>query len=193
VWDSQSAHNYEAELLLDKLSKRCLLVEEMAEALQSDRSLPADLRREAIQLAKQRGNAPTILLQIDAWHAGINPNRSGPDYAQALRRATVANQLMPWFGESEVTLGLLQYRTGDFDQALRSSQRAMELQKSQSPDAHAIRAMAYYRLHDPAQARTELALAQASRSEFADRAAYPEASSVLVEEAEALLSSGRIW
>jgi WD40 repeat protein len=183
VWDSRSPYNHEAELLLDKLSEHHLLVDEVVEALQSDRSISPELRHEAIQLATQRGNADPFLLMAEARKTAVASSRSNGEYEQALRRATVGIQVVPWYADNHLILGILQYRTGGFDQALASAQRAIELQKSQAPDARAVRAMAYYRLHNVAQAQKELALAW----QAADPTTGAE-DSYLLDEAAALLS-----
>ena len=158
IWDSRSPYNHEAELLLDKLSERCMLVEEVVQELNADATVSPELRRQAMQLATQRGNQSSDELITSAAATGIAPNRPRPQYIQGLRRAYVATQVIPWHADSYTTLALLQYRTGDFGNALRSAARAINLQKIQSPTAHAIRAMAYYGLHDVARAKAELAL-----------------------------------
>jgi Flp pilus assembly protein TadD len=76
----------------------------------------------------------------------------------------------------------LQFRSGQFEPALLSARRAMEIQKSQSADAHAIRAVAYYRLHDTARARSEAAMARQSANQSRVTGDHP-----LLEEAEALV------
>jgi len=167
VWDSRSVHNYEAELLLDRLSEHCLLTEELIQGLKADRTISPELRREAMQLASQRGNAGPYVLAKEAWKVAAAPARISSEYRQALIWAGVATDVVPWDGASILILALLQYRTGDFDKALLSAQKAIELQRSQAPDAHAIRAMAYYRLHNLAQAQQELALASNRRPKAA--------------------------
>lgn len=84
--------------------------------------------------------------------------RTSKEYAQALRRASVASQMHPGHGRSQATLALLQCRTGEFQHALLSAKRAVEIQQSQGPDAYAIRAVAYYRLRDSARAQNEAAV-----------------------------------
>jgi tetratricopeptide (TPR) repeat protein len=123
---------------------------------------------------------------IKAAAAGIAPNRPSLQYVQGLRRAHAAVQVVPWNADGYTTLALLQYRTGDFEKALLSAERAMNLQKTQSPTAHAIRALAYYGLHDIARAKHELVLG-----------GEPHAEDVLVnafdlrEEAKSLISPKR--
>jgi hypothetical protein len=184
IWDSGSDHNYDAELLLETLSARCMLVEEVVQELEADRSITPELRNETIQLAKRHGNAFPNMLFIEAWRTGAAPSRPIQEYRKALRRAMVAARLMPWYGRGWTTLAVLQYRTGDSDEALVSSNRAMEMQKSQARDAHAIRAMAFCRLHDSARAQTELDLGRRARGMF-----QGVADSSLLEEAQSLISA----
>jgi tetratricopeptide (TPR) repeat protein len=122
----------------------------------------------------------------EAWKTAVASNRSSQEYTQALRRATVGTQVVPWYAWHHLILGILQYRTGGFDQALASAQRAIELQKSRAPDAHAVRAMAYYRLHNVAEAQQELSLARQAAG-LAKGADDPDP--YLLEEAAALLAS----
>jgi hypothetical protein len=189
IWDSRSPHNFEAELLLDKISERCLLVDEVIQELNADSTLSPELRREAIQLAAERGNAEASVLLSKAGVTGMAQNRSTQEYMQAVRRAYAGTQVVPWWGKAYVVLGLLQYRTGDFDKALDSAQRAMEIKKSQAPDVHALRAMTYYRLHDLNRARSELALSLQAAREFLND---PLANApTLLEEAQSLIGERR--
>jgi WD40 repeat protein len=187
VWDSRSAYNHEAELLLDKLSGRCLLEEEMVQELNADRTISPELRREAIKLATQRGNESWSHILPDAWVRGEPSGRPAKEYALALRRATVVADAAPWFGAAQITLGLLQYRASEFAKALLTSQRAMELQRSVAVDAHAIRAMAYYRLHDSGRAQSEAAMGRKA----VDQSKPDKAQTNLLEEAESLIGAGR--
>jgi tetratricopeptide (TPR) repeat protein len=181
-WDSRSDHNYDAELLLDKLSARCLLADEAVQQLETDRTLSTELRREAIQLATKRGSASYVDLIEAAWTTGVASNLPSSEYTKGLNRATAAVKLVPGHGRSQITFALLQFRSGQFEPALLSAQRAMEIQKSQSADAHAIRAVAYYRLHDTARARSEAAMARQSANQSRVTGDHP-----LLEEAEALV------
>ncbi len=187
VWDTRSDRNYAAELLLEKLSDRCLLVEEIVEALEADRTIPPELRAQTIQLARRHGNAVSIVLFIEALKTAQVPRGPGREYRKALRRATVAVQLAPWYARGWTTLALLQHRTGNYDQALLSSAQAMEIQKSQAPDARAVRAMAYYRLLDLKQAETELELGGQARHIF-----RAEDESSLLEEAQLLIARRKL-
>jgi WD40 repeat protein len=186
TWDSQSHHNLEAELLVDKLSERPMLADEVVQRLNADNTISEELRRQAIELARQRGDASYEALLEEAWITGELPTRSREEYALALRRAAVVVHTAPWYALAHSTLGLLQYRTGDWQKALVSAQRAIEIRKAEAPDAHAIRAMAYFRLHDGAQAKNELSLGRQAASQE-----QPPQDHKLLQEAEALVSGTR--
>ena len=181
-WDSRSDHNYDAELLLDKLSARCLLADEAVQQLETDRTLSTELRREAIQLATKRGSASYVDLIEAAWTTGVASNLPSSEYTKGLNRATAAVKLVPGHGRSQMTFALLQFRPEQFEPALLSARRAIEIQKSQSVDAYAIRAMAYYRLHDTARARSEAAMARQSANQSGVNGDHS-----LLQEAEALV------
>ncbi len=87
IWDSRSHYSPEAELLVDKLSERARLADEIIEDLNADRSISADLRRQAIEVARQRGNAFYVTLLDEARNMGEVPTRSPAEYLLALRRA----------------------------------------------------------------------------------------------------------
>jgi uncharacterized protein HemY len=144
------------------------------------------LRRQAIELARQRGHASYLELMVEAANTGEVPTRSPEEYARALRRAAVVVKTAPWYADAHSTLGLLQYRTGDWQKALLSAQRAIEIQKAQAPDAHAIRAMAYFRLRDETRAKNEVALGRQAAS-----LEQPPEDHKLLEEAETLVTGAR--
>jgi hypothetical protein len=188
VWDSRSVYNHDAEILLDKLSGRNRLAEEMVHELKGDRTISPELRREAIQLAMQRGNQPWVELFHETWRAALVPNRPGKEYAQALRRATAVADVTPWLALSHLTLGLLQYRTGEFEKALLESQRSMDLLRMLAPYARAVRAMAYDQLHDLGRAQSEAAMGRKAwdQSKVEDRE-----DDTLLKEAESLIGLGK--
>jgi WD40 repeat protein len=184
LWDSRWNHNYDAEFLLEKLSASCLLTEECVEAVRTQTAISPDLQRDAIQLAKLRGNARSSLLVDAAAKVGFAPGQSPQAYQEALRRAATGAEVTPWDSNAQATLALLQYRTGDFKAALLSSQRAMDLQKIKAPVGHAIRAMAYYRLHDLGRARYEVKLAHPEANQPRD-----DNEPALEAEAQALITT----
>jgi WD40 repeat protein len=185
VWNSRGSYNHEAGLLLEKLSTSCLLAEECVKAVNAQATISPDLRRDAIQLAKLRGNAYPMALLDKAGKIGLSPSRSPLGYQQALHLASTAAQVLPWFAYAHVTLALLQYRTGDFEAALLSAQRAINLQRACAPVSHAIQAMAYYRLHDLARAREEVKLAHPVANQPQD-----DDELALEAEAQALIAVG---
>ena len=160
----------------------------MIQAIENDHTISAEARRRAVLLAARRGNSAHILLLQDAEETAETPNKSQEEYAQALRRVAQVTKVAPWRGGHHEVLGLLQYRCGDYERALASEQKAMDIQKAQSQDAHAIRAMAYYRLHAMERAQAELALARKLAESDPDN---PYTTPSLLREAESLLSKNR--
>src|ERR1039457_3779548 len=117
--------------------------DEAVQQLETDRTLSTELRREAIQLATKRGSASYVDLIEAAWTTGVALNLPSSEYTKGLNRATTAVKLVPGHGRSEMTFALLQFRSGQSGPALFWARRAIEMQKSQSVDAYAIRAKAY--------------------------------------------------
>lgn len=183
IWDSRSHYNHAAELLMDRISPHCLLPKDCIDELNADRTIPDDVRQAAIRLATAQGNPAFEELFDAARRVGEDSKRSAGEYEKALRQAAAAVQAAPWSGYGHVTLAFLQYRTGEFAKALSSGQRAVELQKSLAPDAHAIRAVAFYRLKDLAQAQSELELARKAAGESKVKEDHK-----ILEEAERVLS-----
>jgi WD40 repeat protein len=185
VWDARSVHDQEAEFLLDKMSERCLLVEEMVQELENQTGIGPELRKRAIELAHRRGDASYVDLVLKAWNVGTSADRTKREYLQALRRATVGAAVAPWYGDGQLTLALLYYRTGDYGKALSLAQRAIDIRKATAPNAHNIRAMAYVRMNNPDSARKEMLLVQQARH-AADPSEYTD-DRLLRREAESLV------
>jgi len=156
IWDSSSPYNYDAELLVDKVSEDRLLLDDVVQELNADRTIPPELRKEAIEIAVRRGPVAYFYLQGKAALIGGKPGLPPAEYRQALRLAKAADAAAPWFADAVLTVALLQYRVGEFDLAVASAQRAIDLQKGEGKKAQAIRAMAYYQLHDLTRARQEV-------------------------------------
>jgi tetratricopeptide (TPR) repeat protein len=193
IWDSRTNHDFDAEIALHNLGDCCRLVEEEIQKLREDRALRPEVRRSAIELATRAGNARSYSLVVEAWQTGAVRTRSSQEYRRALGWAAVAAEEDPWYALGQLTLALLQYRTGDYENALRSADRAIAIHKLQGANAHAVRAMAYYQLHDLTRARAEVALARQAKERKDDersRLAPGVFESGLVQEAEALLSPG---
>lgn len=61
IWDSSSPYNYDAELLVDKVSEDRLLLDDVVQELNPDRTIPPELRKEAIEIAVRRDRLPTSI------------------------------------------------------------------------------------------------------------------------------------
>jgi eukaryotic-like serine/threonine-protein kinase len=182
IWDASSPYNYDAELLVDKVSEDRLLLDDVVQELNADRTIPPELRKEAIEIAVRRGPVAYHFLQGKAALVGGKPGLPREDYRQALRLAKAAAAAAPWVADTVLTVALLQYRVGEFDLAAASAQRAIDIQKGEAKQAQAIRAMAYYQLHDLTRARQEIESAR----KLANQDESHEGEERL-EEAEALI------
>jgi WD40 repeat protein/predicted Ser/Thr protein kinase len=157
VWDSQSSHDYELELLVERVSYGLLPTDEIVEQLKREAGISADLRRRAMDLAVRRGEPSYSWAGYVAWKTGQADNRSPNEYTRAHRRAMAAAKAAPWDPYQQLTLGLLEYRVGKYTEAIASARRAMNVQKRTAPEAHAICALASYQLKDLVNARAEVA------------------------------------
>jgi WD40 repeat protein/serine/threonine protein kinase len=180
VWDSRSSHDYEAELLVERVSEGLLLADEIVEQLKGQPGVSADLLRRAIDFAVRRGDALSGLVQNAAWRTGRLDDRSPEEYRRAHRRATAAVKAEPWYPYSHVTLGLLECRLGNYTQAIALARRGMDMGKNCSPDAHGVCALAFCGLKDFVKAQTEVTAGR----EAAERL-RPGEKMLLLEQAEA--------
>jgi tetratricopeptide (TPR) repeat protein len=196
-WDSQSQYPPGARLLVDKDFGRLLLVERVVRELRDDQNLSPELRDSAVKLALELGDVPYYELFGKSWKVGESPRKSRSEYALALQWATAAVHSAPWNGNCYLAVALLQYRMGDFGNALASAQRAVSTLRLSRPRAYAIRALAYYKLHRIPEARVELARAKDAARSVDVRIAGDDSASdgfqpgSLLKEAEALLSLRR--
>jgi|GEM_PF-462214 len=105
-----------------------LLKEEVLARLRDDKSLNAEFRQAALKLAEgiveDAGK-----LNSASWNVVRSPGASAEEYARALRYAEAACRLKPNDGLMLNTLGIAQYRSGQFQKSIET------LKKSQSANA----------------------------------------------------------
>jgi tetratricopeptide (TPR) repeat protein len=137
-----------------------LLREEVLAALRNDRSLNEPDREFALQVAQTHGEADADALNAAAWKV-VKARDSGKEaYAQALRQARAAVRLAPGNGSMLNTLGVAQYRTGQYAEVLITLTKSGRLNTPKSglqPADLAILAMAQHQLGKMDEARTTLA------------------------------------
>jgi WD40 repeat protein/serine/threonine protein kinase len=149
--------------LVTRLFDELLLVEDVAEAIRQDESLPDAVRKRALILAKRRRADPETL-NGKAWTAAVVPGRTAAEYEQALRLIETACRLAPENGMYVNTLGVAQYRCGKYTDAIATLTKSAELNRTQygSPAPHdlAFMAMAHAQSGQHDQAAASLAQAQ---------------------------------
>jgi tetratricopeptide (TPR) repeat protein len=115
-----------AQQVMERLSKEWLLREELAEAVAAEPNLRDDVRRRAIGIAEQWPKDGSAL-NIAAWEVVKEPSRPTEDYLRALRSAQVASESDRDDGFILNTLGVAQYRAGEYEQAIQTLTRSLDL------------------------------------------------------------------
>jgi WD40 repeat protein/serine/threonine protein kinase len=142
-------------LLVDSLFARIVLSEEVVDHLEKDASLGEDLRAAAIRLARLHDDDPEVLNR-KSWAVVVDPHRDAGAYAKALRWSEVAFAKRQGDGFFLNTLGLAQYRTGQYEKAVESLTRSDELNRGHPADV-AFLAMAQQQLGHEDAAQADLA------------------------------------
>jgi len=112
-----------------------IFLEPVLAALEGDPSLPGDMREVALRLAKARGDPGPSYLNGRAWPL-VDPDRSrkDTDVELGLRLARKAVRLAPEDSAIRDTLAWGLFANGHFDEAVRESQRALDLAPEGSKD-----------------------------------------------------------
>jgi WD40 repeat protein/serine/threonine protein kinase len=145
VLRTDSAYPPEAEKLVAELFARYISAAEVMAHIRSDRTVNTSFRGAALTLARTHGDDP-VELNMKSWGVVVLPGASPHDYDLALRRAELAAKRMPWSSGIANTLGLAQYRTGRFQEAIRSFESSDRLARSPGPTNAAFTALSYFRL-----------------------------------------------
>jgi WD40 repeat protein/serine/threonine protein kinase len=161
VWEADiSAKEWytpEARELVAARFAKLLFRAEVLASLRADKDLDSAVRAVALELAQEWEEDPS---QIDSWDVVKLPGHSAEEYAQALRRAEAACRLAPGVGPYLTVLGLAQYRTGRYQEAIATLDQAEELKAPIAPGVSpadlAFRAMAFHRLGRKEEAQAML-------------------------------------
>jgi hypothetical protein len=149
----------EAEKRVESLFRKPLLRSEVLESLRADGSLPEPVRQEALALAERYIEKP-FALSAAARAAARRPGAEPAIYRRALRLAETLYRLLPFEGTYQTTLGMVQYRLGQYREALATLTHADELNQAAQggpvPADLAFLAMTRYQLGDKDQARALL-------------------------------------
>jgi Flp pilus assembly protein TadD len=126
-----------------------LLREDVLEYLRRDATLSAPLRQEALALAADHTPDAEQLFRA-SWDVVRKGGEDLATYRKALRQAEEACRLKPDDGDIVNTLGVAQYRVGQFAKAVETLSRSDKLNAAQNkgsiPGDLAFLAMAYNRL-----------------------------------------------
>ncbi|HKB34906.1 MAG TPA: PQQ-binding-like beta-propeller repeat protein, partial [Gemmataceae bacterium] len=179
----------EASSLVRSFAERPELKEDVIASVRAAR-LEEAVRRRALTMAEQyRENS--VPFNDASWKVVCKPGAEAAAYQRALRQAERACELAPDNGESLNTLGVAQYRTGKYEEAIKTLLRADRLNRvafeGSIPGDWAFLAMAYHRLGQTKEADDALRrLRRAVRTPRWERDAEAQ---MLAREAEALLKS----
>jgi hypothetical protein len=146
----------EVPALFDKL----ILREEVLAALRKDGGLTEADREFAVRLAQTHPVASPEQLNEDAWQVVKARAASKDAYALALRRAEAAVRLAPGDGNTLNTLGVAQYRSGRYTDALTTLTKSEKLNAewdSSQPSDLAFLAMAQHQRGKKDKAKATLA------------------------------------
>ncbi len=150
--------DHEAERVVNALHET-LLRPAVRARLRADKTLSEPVRRRALTLAEQIPESAGRLNEV-SWSVVSRPGAAPEAYRLALEQAETACRLEPDNGGMLNTLGVAQYRTGHFREAvatLTESDRinSMGPHGPQSADL-AFRALAHHRLGERDQALADL-------------------------------------
>jgi tetratricopeptide (TPR) repeat protein len=113
----------EATALAGRMRREHTWTIQAIEAIESDRSLDAAVRDEAVRHLVSGGRE----FNEESWQVARKPGQSSADYRLAVRTAELAVQLGPDTASWVHTLGVAQYRVGRYEEARATLKKAMAL------------------------------------------------------------------
>jgi hypothetical protein len=119
------AEQEEVRGLVEPLSMSYPFARELVEAVRADAAIPERLRARAIRYASQESR-PDAMNKV-AWKRVQNSGGSVDDYRRGLIEAQEVVRLMPNRGFMINTLGVAQFRVGDYEAALATLTHADEI------------------------------------------------------------------
>jgi WD40 repeat protein len=158
-WTPKSQVEQEAHALVEGLFARPMLKGDVRAQIQGHKGITELVRRQALELAGRFEDQPERFRR--ACREVVRYRDAPPTlYRQALGWARTACALAPGNGGCLTTLGIAQYRLGQYAEALHTLSRAESLNQANPRDQPADRAflaMAHLRLGHKAEALTALA------------------------------------
>jgi hypothetical protein len=187
LWDARSAYHPGTDQLVQRLRKTYALAEEMRAAVRTDSTLDPELKEAALRAITSAGDSPFDLNQA-AWDVVKTPNALPEAQARALRCAAAAAKLIPWEPAFLRTLGVAQYRTGAYRDAMTTMERRAAMRNGPTASDFAVFAMAHQRLGEAQAARDALERLRAEMKK-PDNASDDDLMAFL-REAEVLIAGG---
>src|SRR5262249_5622332 len=197
LWDARSLSpellvEREALGLVEFLFTKLLIKAQVMANLRANRTISDPVRRQAIAFAERWREDPQ-LFNAASWSVVAKPGADRSAYRLALSQAEYACELSPNNGLFLNTLGIAQYRTGAYQQALETLLRSDKLNAIQFNGSHpadlAFLAMTAHQL-----GRNELARETLRRLREALKKpvwAGDEEAQAFLHEAEALLQDSK--
>jgi WD40 repeat protein/tRNA A-37 threonylcarbamoyl transferase component Bud32 len=180
----------DALALVPGLFDKLLLREEVLRTLRQDAGLTEPLRTAALALA---GRYPEDIQKLNntAWAIVRRPDSTPGAAHRALQLAEAASRLQPGSGLFLNTLGVAQYRVGEYQKARDTLERSEALNRTRykvdQPADLAFLAMARHRLGQAAEAQAYLARLRKALAE--PRWAADQEAKDLLRETEAVLQA----
>ncbi len=177
----------EAERVVNSLYDKMLLRTEVRASLHADKTLGEPMRRRMLALAEQIPESPSRLNHA-SWSVARQSGAPPEAYRVALEHAEAACQLEPSNGALLNTLGVAQYRSGHYAEAVATLTHSDRLNSGgalgSQPADLAFLALAHHRLGEPDQARSALGRLRALMKK-PEHASTSE-SQLFLSEAEAI-------
>jgi hypothetical protein len=157
---AQSQVALEVERLVDSLYARAMFRPEVLASLRTDASLSESVRRQALDLAEQVPENPESL-KVASRNVVRRPDAEPAAYRLALRQAEAACRLIPQEADFLTTLGMAQYRVGQYRAAVDTLIQADRFHRDywnglSYPADLAFLALAWHRCGQPDRARAAL-------------------------------------
>jgi hypothetical protein len=181
IWDTRSSYYPGAAELVANLRGQTTFASEIMDQLRTDSKLDPELRKAAIELVRMRGENVAELNER-AWQVVRAPGGKAGDYREALRQIEAAVKADPLSPGAFHTLGVAQYRSGLFREALESLRRSEELRDD--PGNLVFAAMAHFKSGEVDQAHSELRkVRDEEKSAGAEMQAFLREAGALIEGA----------
>src|SRR5262249_12135454 len=169
IWDATMTarewHGPEARKLVQARFEELFLRGDVLASLRDDQSIADEVRPVALELAQEWEEDPHVIHNF-GLELISRPGGKAEDYARALRGYEFACRLVPEHEHYLYGLGTAQYRTGKYQDAIATLEKAERLVDDRypargcHPGALAFRAMAQFHLKDTKQARALLGRAR---------------------------------